>query len=296
MKKVFSVLLALALVMGLTIGTVGAVTPAPNWDISGTWSVAFTGNSTYREFVDLVQDEFGHVTGEYWWMNGTIWEYGGTLVGDVSGNDLYLYYTRDLNPTPYEGEWVGTITKTGMSGYFQGLVGTTYYNTWTTIGNPTLLYEARITGGGQLRNESSVFDKKGRDINYKISFGLGLFIVNGEYWLDGADVTFHNVSVPGVVGGKFVGERITAMNFYEDGSIANCYMFGAFNGVSGYQLIVRAQDGGEPGTDDNLRFELKLGGVKVYDTYPSDFPGESSDTGTARHFLEKGNIQVEDLR
>ena len=54
---------------------------------------------------------------------------------------------------------------------------------------------------------------------------------------------------------------------------------------------------GEPGFEDNLRFELHNGGGLVYDSFASgDFPGESSVDGTARNYLDRGNIQVQDLR
>lgn len=297
MRKVISILLALMLVMGVTIGTVGAVAPAPNWDISGTWTLDFAGGTANREFVDLVQDEYGNVEGMFWWLNGGIWEIGGYLEGYVSGNDLYLKYDRkEYYSVPYIAEFVGTISKTGMEGTFQGLEGTSYYNTWTATGNPTLLYEARISGGGQLRNESGVFDNKDRDINYKISFGLGIFIVNGQHWLDGATVTFHNVSVEEAIGGKFEAQSILSTDFNFPEGIANCRVSGTFNDEPGYSMWIRVQDGGEPAYD-NVRFELWKGSACIYDTHFSDdFPGESSTSGTARHYIDKGNLQVEDLR
>ena len=71
------------------------------------------------------------------------------------------------------------------------------------------------------------------------------------------------------------------------------------NGVKDYRMMIRVQDSGEPGFEDNIRFELWEDStqVNVYDSYASgDFPGESSDHGTARNYLDRGNIQVEDLR
>lgn len=86
------------------------------------------------------------------------------------------------------------------------------------------------------------------------------------------------------------------MNFFGDGTVANYTVQGEFNGESGYYMIIRVQDSGEPGFQDNLRFELH-NETKIYDSRLSgDFPGESEDVGTNRAYLDRGNIQVEDLR
>ena len=287
-------IVTVSLVFGLMPGIAGAVTPPPNWDISGDWMLDFAGGNDNREFRDIVQDVDGNVSGQFWWLNGAVWEYGGTLDGYVSGNDLYLFYERPA-PLVYTGEFNGTITKDGISGTFGASSGFT--GTWSTTGNSRLLWEARVTGGGQILADSSMTDKKGNYINFKISFGGGAYIVNGEYWLDGLEVTFHNVSVEDIVKGKFVATSLTEMNFYEDGTIANYTVLGTFNDESGYKMIVRLQDSGEPGFEDNIRFELWEGSSKVYDSRLSgDFPGDSSATGTNRTSLDRGNIQVEDLR
>ena len=161
-----------------------------------------------------------------------------------------------------------------------------------------MIWEARVSGGGQMLAESGDLHRNGRDINYRISFGGGSYIVNGEYWFDGLEVTFHHVSNEDVMGGKFVGTSLLDMdfNFATDG-VANYQVQGDFNGEPGYRMIIRVQDSGEPGSEDNLRFELWDGSGKVYDSFDSgDFPGESSDHGTARNYLDRGNIQVQDLR
>ncbi len=311
MKKVLTILLTLALVMGLTIGSAGAVTPAPNWDISGTWVLDFAGGTANREFRDVVQDEFGNVTGEFWWFTSGAWEYGGTLVGTVSGNDLYLYYDR-APAYVYEAEFVGTISKEGIQGTFQGLVGTSFYCDWSASGTLRLLYEARIAGGGQILAESmSELDKKGNPQEYKISFGMGVFIVNGAYWLDGLDVTFHNVSNNDVDKGKFVADEITNILYFSEGTVTRFYVNGTFNDEPGYNMIIRAEDAGEPGSPvdtgepgfyaDNIRFELFNGSTPVYDSDGltignQDFTRDSNNTGTHRTFLDKGNLQIEDLR
>ena len=276
--------------MGAIPAVVLASSP-PNWDVSGSWLLDFAGGTENREFVDLVQDSDGNVSGEFYWLTNGNWEYGGTLLGHVSGNDLYLFYDRD--PIDYTGEFNGTITKYGMSGTFEASSGFTC--NWSTVGSPTLLWEARIAGGGQILAESGVLHRSGRDINWRISFGLGAYIVNGEYWLDGCEVTFHHVSVDEVIKSKFVAADITDMNFFGDGTVANFEVLGDFNDTPGYRMIIRLQDSGEPGCQDNVRFELYDGGGKVYDSL-WDFPGESSDFGLNRHFLDHGNLQVEDLR
>ena len=98
-------------------------------------------------------------------------------------------------------------------------------------------------------------------------------------------------------GGKFASPEITDINFDFSEGVANYKVNGEFNGNSGYSMIIRVQDSGEPGDKDNLRFELYNNSTKVYDSYKSnDFPGQSSVDGTARTYLDRGNIQVEDLR
>lgn len=158
------------------------------------------------------------------------------------------------------------------------------------------VYEARVAGGGQILAESGIVHKNGGDINWQISFGVGAYIVGGQYLLDSCEITFHHVSVSEVVKGKFVGTTITTMAFFGDGSVANFRVLGEFDAEGGYHMWVRLQDSGEPGWQDNVRFELWKGGTLVYDSYVSgDFPGESSDYGSARNSLDRGNLKVEHL-
>ncbi|MHA1483371.1 MAG: hypothetical protein ACTSQA_08045 [Candidatus Heimdallarchaeaceae archaeon] len=113
----------------------------PNWDISGDWALDFAGGSANREFRDLVQDEDGVINGNFWWLNGVTWEYGGTLVGSVSGNDLYLDYDRvSIN---YTGQFWGTITNLGISGTFKASSG--FECDWHTVsGTATFKRHAEI--------------------------------------------------------------------------------------------------------------------------------------------------------
>jgi len=78
------------------------------WDISGTWLLDFAGGTDNREFRSLVQDVDGNVTGEFWWLNGANFEYGGTLEGTLVDDTLTLHYVRPA-PYTYFGDFVGTV-------------------------------------------------------------------------------------------------------------------------------------------------------------------------------------------
>jgi hypothetical protein len=78
-----------------------------HWDVSGDWTLDFAGGTDNREFRNLVQDSEGNVTGDFWWLNGSNWEYGGTLVGTISGDTLQLHYDRA--PILYTGDFEGTV-------------------------------------------------------------------------------------------------------------------------------------------------------------------------------------------
>lgn len=121
----------------------------------------------------------------------------------------------------------------------------------------------------------------------------GSYIVNDEFYFNGLEVTFHNVSNPSVNGGKFIGVEVYYMNFNFNEGVANYRVRGTFNGDAGYWMMIRVQDSGEPNFNAyNLRFELH--GDHSYDSYSStDFPGESATDGKARNSLERGNIQVD---
>lgn len=288
MKKILSLVLILVLLFSITSAFAEERDPA-NWDVSGNWLLNFQGEEQ-REFRNLVQDEEGNVTGEFWYLENGEWLKGGTLNGYVSGDDIYLYYLRPIE-FAYDGDFYGTISWDGMSGNFtDGRNDITWY---TVDMEPELLWDARISGGGQLLAETEELAKNKKPINYKISFGGGSYVSNGDLYFDGLEVTFHNVSNENVIGGKFIGEELHYMNFGFNEGVANYKVSGTFNGESGYYMIVRVQDSGEPNfNSDNLRFELH--GDISYDSFTSgDFPGESEVDGTARNSLERGNIQVD---
>ena len=101
---------------------------------------------------------------------------------------------------------------------------------------------------------------------------------------------------------------VTEINFFDDGSVANFTLLGELDGVPGYSMRVPLEDNGEPGSGcetgdspdacDTIRFVL-TGSSFTYDSCgwevsscAGDFPGNSSQAGTARTFLDKGNLQV----
>ena len=282
MKKYIVLALTVLMVLGLMGGMVVATRDAPNWDISGTWYVDYAGGEGNRIFVDLVQDADGEVFGEFQ-VTGSA-SPAGSLTGYVSGNDVYLLYEHYVNN--YEGPFEGTITKNGMSGTaeFTRPDGSTFGPVaWSTEGSPQLLYEARFTGGGQIRAESGELHRNGRDINYRVSFGLGQYIVNGQQWFDGMEVTFHNVSNEDVKGGKFVASSGT-MQFIN--GVGRILAHGTFDDEPGYSIIFRATD------DDAVRIILRYDGENIYNTYGS---GDFADFGVKCPMFG-GNMNVEDLR
>jgi hypothetical protein len=109
-----------------------------------------------------------------------------------------------------------------------------------------------------------------------------------------------------------VGETIHEMNFYGDGSVANCRVSGYLQDNNGYvvddscYMWIRVQDSGEPAWEDNIRFELHADAPYAYDSSdadlytsgiqePADFPDGSSYYGSERTITATGNLQVEDL-
>lgn len=109
-----------------------------HWDVTGTWLLDFAGGTDNREFVDLAQDGSGNVTGAFWWLNGAVWEYGGTLVGTVSGNTLHLDYDRA--PILYTGVFDGTIGDDVITaGTFRDSHGNNL--TWTAAGTSVEVYD-----------------------------------------------------------------------------------------------------------------------------------------------------------
>ncbi|KKS95977.1 MAG: hypothetical protein UV73_C0012G0005 [Candidatus Gottesmanbacteria bacterium GW2011_GWA2_43_14] len=135
-----------------------------------------------------------------------------------------------------------------------------------------------LNGGGEVVED-----------NYKISFGGNIKEI-GEALKGQFEVNFHNVSNSNVSGGKFHSTEISDVNWFAGEATCkaamNVTMSGKFNGEEGYTLVVRAGD-----DEDTVRFTLTGPGVS-YDTYPSDFTGESSCVGTARTGIDNGSITI----
>lgn len=103
-----------------------------HWIVNGDWVLDFAGGTDNREFRNLVQDAEGNVTGEFWYLG----QYGGTLVGTVNGDELYLYYERPA-PLTYTGEFYGVIGENVITdGTFTDSNGNDL--TWTATGTSTI--------------------------------------------------------------------------------------------------------------------------------------------------------------
>lgn len=109
-----------------------------NWNVSGNWLLDFAGGTDNREFINLVQDAAGNVTGEFWWLTGGNFAYGGALVGTVSGDTLHLDYDRA--PILYTGVFDGTIGANVITaGTFSDSNGNQL--TWTATGTSVKVYD-----------------------------------------------------------------------------------------------------------------------------------------------------------
>ena len=146
-----------------------------------------------------------------------------------------------------------------------------------------------VTGGGQIREKSGVVKENGKDINYKISLGVDVYIADGILSLRDTSVIFHNVSSDIVKGGKFKGETLLYMNFFNPNS-AIFQVEGRFNGEPGYKLLIVAVDGGEPGLNDNIRIRMYYGSTLIYDS-SNDF----SHDVRLKCYLDIGNLQIEGI-
>ncbi|MFC1793456.1 hypothetical protein ACFL3Q_07705 [Planctomycetota bacterium] len=212
------------------------------------------------------------------------------------------------------GSYEATTDENGVAQYcFEGCYPSGQYeidatDPWgVTMGATTVyVYEARIAGGGQILAAPLGMDNPKKKDLYKISYGMGLYIVGGENMFDSCEVTFHNVTDSyGIDKWKFVGETLTAINYYDDNTVANFTVSGHLENKNGENqgaasVHIPLEDYGEPGHSqfetyyDNIR--IKLSGVKTYDSTGSgDFPKESDHVGTSRTLITTGNLQVEKL-
>ncbi len=150
--------------------------------------------------------------------------------------------------------------------------------------------DAEVSGGGQI-----VADSGDRKDPFKVSFGGELFRVGEDDLLCEWTVQYHNTSTVDVDKATFVGDECSDLNTFPlrgaDG-VVNFRVDGTLDGVPGYHVRVRAEDAGEPGGSDTIRFELHGPSGLVYDTYANDFSRDSSNSGTARTYLDRGNLQI----
>jgi hypothetical protein len=146
-----------------------------------------------------------------------------------------------------------------------------------------------VNGGGQLR------EGDGKN-PLKISFGGKLYRFGSDLECEW-QVRFHNVGDDEFDKTKFHGETCTELNVFDPGpaeGVVNFKVEGEFEGASGYTLLFRMEDRGEPGRDDTIRIELWNGTSKTYDTHNSgEFTDESNNVGNARTGLDKGNIEID---
>jgi hypothetical protein len=152
-----------------------------------------------------------------------------------------------------------------------------------------------VGGGGQLIEE--MVGSKRQDW-FVISFGGGVGPAGASGYVGEWEVNFHNVGVDAFDKTSFHTTSIDVMNFYRYscGIAMNFTATGVWSGNPGYKMIFRAQDAGEPGSNDNARIEIWApgGGTRVYDTHWSgEFTDESNCVGTARTGLDHGNLQME---
>jgi hypothetical protein len=129
----------------------------------------------------------------------------------------------------------------------------------------------------------------------KVSFGGWLQDIDGGVvctW----EVNLHRVDANGLNKSKFHATTCDTLNTFPgawDG-IVNFKAYGTFNGEPGHWAIFRMEDYTEPGDMDTFRIEIsKTGGGLIYDSsWPDEFSDESSNEGTARTLLNRGNIQI----
>ena len=158
---------------------------------------------------------------------------------------------------------------------------------------PAYAASGYVAGGGQI--VEPVVDARRSEWKV-ISFGG---------WTDGDTLTgeweieFHNVGVDAVDGTVFHGTDVRQTNFYTGNTptcdaAMNLTVYGEWNQMPGYSVILRAGDDGSPGFNDTVRVELyDPSGIRIYDTHDGDeFTDESNCVGTARTGLDAGNVTI----
>jgi len=275
-------------------------------DIGKTYTAELVGNIDATSMIGTFEDSNG-TTGA--------WEAYGTAIGPVE-IEVTGQHFHPTNEVVLEATVAGsTVEGLNVDFYLDGsLLGIASTNSdgVATLSVPSIsagtygvmaklndcvfatadvsVFDVRLSGGGQILHRP-----EGSNEQYKISFGGAAYRL-GPNGLEGDwTVQFHNVGLEAVDKGRFHAYSVLAMDPNFLPGIANFELMGTFNGEPGYTLMVRFEDAGEPGSQDTVRFELSRGSVRVYDSL-DDFPGNSSRNGTARTYLDRGNLQKVDLR
>ena len=142
MKKLLSIGLGLLLSLGL-VSIAMAITIAPYWDISGTWTAIheFSGN-TYPHTNNIVQAPDGTLTGSGGWdgtQNGNPISAPNTWVitsgSSVSGNNVHFNYTyTSVETCAVDGYVDATINPDGsMTGTWHDDCNGGRTGTWTVV-------------------------------------------------------------------------------------------------------------------------------------------------------------------
>jgi hypothetical protein len=192
------------------------------------------------------------------------------------------------------GSGVASFTYTGSSAGIDSIVASVTFE-GTTIQATAVTktwYDKFVSGGGQLLEEAGPKRPQWNVISFggfAAEAGTGNFI--GEW-----QVNFHNVGDVTFDSTSFHTTSIDDMNFFVDGGgciAMNFTATGVWNGTPDYEMILRAEDAGEPGKLDNVRIQLfNSSSVEVYDTHDGDFTDQSNCFGTARTYLDNGNLQM----
>lgn len=112
---------------------VAATTPAPCWNITGTWQTIQGGNRT----LEFTFDQSGHS------VTGTATD-GASLSGHFSGNVtgdhvdvIVTWNAKRADGSTLEGEYEATISNGTLTGTTHDVANPSSHATWTATGGPT---------------------------------------------------------------------------------------------------------------------------------------------------------------
>ena len=261
MKRFFVFLLAVAFITPLV------AEGAPNWDVTGSWVVAFNYLGTdYAHDMTLSQDGGGDLTGSGGHPAGGPHVYTWVITsGSVDGSaiDFYADYTASADAVTPQTTMhvVGTIAPDGtMSGtWSDNYQGGFREGTWTsTSGMATEIYNALITGGG------NIYDTKGKK-TWTFGSDVGVMSVSGDevgqFTLQrhmGGKLTCQFTTISNIIVTDNVGEY-DASGTCSDGSTPTIHVVIEDNGEPGAGVDMIAVTGGptfEPRTIDGGNFQV----------------------------------------